>query len=547
MMPDAMPIPHTISGQRAWLLRGPERQLSVEDVWHAIAASLRAGASSCRLRCDGRSISGGELLLGVEPFDLPPGRRIGVHVARSAAMVQAVLAIWSRGSTYVPLATDLPAARLAAMVDACEPAAIITDQDPATFRHYRAVGSRRVFDRELFTLRRATSADGHDALEAAGAPRQGRPAAYLAHTSGTTGVPKGALISHRSLINRIEAMREMVAPSEADAILFKTSLAFDVHVWEFVLPLVAGCLLVVYPQHRFFDLRAVAELLVGQGVTIAGFVPSLLKSLLDRPEFIACNRLRVMFCGGERWDPALARRFRERLPSCVLRNSYGPAETTLAVANWLVPDHAAPGRIELGDPLANTVFMIEEVGFENDLVLGVLCIGGAQVADGYLSRPSPDPFFTSVVDEVAIRFYRSGDLVELDTRTGSLRFRGRVDQQVKVNGVRIELEEVEAAILRLHDIEACVVVVMTRNDERFLLATFKTVGNLALDASQLRRHCQDLLPATHLPAMFRQLDAYRLTISGKLDRAWVESAVTSHLAAAARPQPGAMAAAGAPA
>ncbi len=522
MMLGTTPILHTMSGQRAWLLRGPDLSLPVDDVWHAIASSLRATASSCRVRCGDRSLSGSDLLLGVETFDLPRASRIGVHVARSAAMVQAVLAIWSRGSTYVPLAIDLPAARLAAMVEASAPAAIVTDQDPAAFAQYRVASSRRVLDRELFTLRRNTGGDGQ-----AGAQDGAQAAAYLAHTSGTTGVPKAALISHRALLNRIEVMRGMVAPSQADAILFKTSLAFDVHVWEFVLPLVTGCRLVIYPQDRFFDLRAVADLLVEHRVSIAGFVPSLLKSLLDRPDFVARNRLRVMFCGGERWDPALARKFRQRLPACALRNSYGPAEATLAVANWLVPDDAGLRRIELGEPLANTVFMIEEVACENDVVLGVLCIGGAQVADGYLSPPTPDPFFTTIVDGAAIRFYRTGDLVELDTRTRALTFRGRVDQQVKVNGVRIELEEIEAVILTLHDIEACVVVVMTRNDDRFLLATFKTAGNVALDPSQLRRRCQELLPPTHVPAVFRQLDGYRLTINGKLDRTWVEAAAAA--------------------
>ena len=358
------------------------------------------------------------------------------------------------------------------------------------------------------------------------------PCCYVAHTSGTTGTPKAALIPHRALLNRIQAMRQLLMPAEADAILFKTSLAFDVHVWEFVLPLVAGCRLVIYPQERFFDLRAVGDLLVREGVTIAGFVPSLLQGLLERPDFVVRNRLRAMFCGGERWDPALARRFRERLPSCTLRNSYGPAETTLAVANWLVPRDAA--RIELGAPLANTIFMIEEISSANDVVIGVLCIGGAQVADGYLARSCPHPFFTCTVDGVPTAFYRSGDLVELDPRRGALIFRGRVDRQVKVNGVRVELEEVEAAILTLREIETCVVVTVSRNQDRCLLATFKTVGDVALDPAQLRKRCQDLLPATHVPAAFRQLDAYRLTINGKIDRDWVEAAVTASPAPVAR-------------
>ena len=522
-------VPHDrADGQRTWLLHGPRLDVAGGTVWTAIEASLRARPEAARVRWRGRSLTGAALLLGLAQFErLPQRRRIGVHVARSAAMVQAVLAIWSRGSSYVPLATDLPPARLAAMVEGCEPAAIVTDGDPGAFPRYVVVSSLRVFDGALFILLPAAVGEASGAGQPAPdtAVPQEASCCYVAHTSGTTGTPKGALIPHRALLNRIGAMRQLLAPGEADAILFKASLAFDVHVWEFVLPLVAGCLLVIYPQDRLFDLRDVADLLVAERITIAGFVPSLLKALLDRPDFVASNRLRAMFCGGENWAPALAARFRERLPSCTLRNSYGPAETTLAVANWPVPPDAT--RIELGAPMANTIFMIEEIASQDDVVTGVLCIGGAQVAEGYIARSCPDPFFTCAVDGVPTAFYRSGDLVELDRRCGALTFRGRVDHQVKLNGVRAELEEVEAAILTLQDIETCVVLVVSRNEERCLLATFKTVGNVALDASHLRRRCRELLPVTHVPAAFRQLDAYRWTINGKIDRAWVQAAVAS--------------------
>ncbi len=511
MTPHAVPC-GTADASPAWLLHGPRLEVAPGTIWTAIEASLRETPHAPRVRWRGRSLSGAELLLGVARFErLPQGCRIGVHVARSAAMLQAVLAVWSHGSSYVPLATDLPLARLTAMIDGCAPDAIITDGDPARFVGYAVASSLCLDERALSVLLRTDAG-----------MRPPAACCYVAHTSGTSGTPKAALISHRSLLNRIEVMRQMLMPTAADAILFKSSLAFDVHVWEFVLPLVAGCLLVIYPQDRFFDLRDVADLLVAEGVTIAGFVPSLLKGLLDRPDFVARNRLRVMFCGGESWAPALAHRFHERLPCCALRNSYGPAETTLAVANWLVPRDAA--RIELGAPSANTIFMIEQLSARDDVVSGVLCIGGAQVSDGYLAPRSKDPFFTLAVAGVPTAFYRTGDLVELDRGSGALTFQGRADQQVKVNGVRIELEEVEAAILTLPEIETCVVLTVSRSEDRFLLATFKTVGNRTLETAQLRRRCHDLLPVSHVPAAFRQLDGYPLTINGKIDRASVEAA-----------------------
>ena len=130
----------TADGRRAWLMRGPRLDVAPGTVWTAIEASLRERPDAARLRWRGRSLTGSDLLLGLAQFEQLPHRgRIGVHVARSAAMVQAVLAVWSRGCSYVPLATDLPLARLTAMIDGCEPAAIVTDADPAAFQHYVVV------------------------------------------------------------------------------------------------------------------------------------------------------------------------------------------------------------------------------------------------------------------------------------------------------------------------------------------------------------------------------------------------------------------------
>ena len=502
----------TATGQRTWLIHGPDRVLDHADVWEAVKAGLSVDPRAPRIRSSGCTLTGSDLLSGVASFEMLPRESwIGVHVARSAAMVLAVLAIWSRGSTYLPLPTDLPAIRLAAMIGGCRPDAIITDTPNFAPEGYLPVHSMVVAGRTLSVLRQISEG------EAESVRAIDRSCCYVTHTSGSTGVPKAVRISHRALINRLTAMRRLVQPVSSDKVLFKTSLSFDVHVWEFVLPLAAGCLLVIYDQGPFLDLRAIGRLIHDEGITIAGFVPSLLGALLDRPEFGKDSRLRVMFCGGETWTGGLARRFHQRLPACALRNSYGPAETTLAVANWLVPRDPMT-RIQIGAPIENTVFMIDETSIEQGVVVGMLSVGGAPVADGYVSRAAADPFVDHVIDGREVRFYRTGDLVELHVDSGMLLFRGRADRQVKLNGVRIELGEVEAAIESIDAVEACAVVLLTSSSHPCLLATYKTTSSQFLDPASVRKRCVALLPSTHVPSYFREVDSYALTPSGKIDR-----------------------------
>ncbi len=516
------------SGGPAWLLRGPVSAVPDTDAWTAIEASLRSRPDAPRLRAEGVELTGGALIDAVAGLSLPSGGLIGVHVGRSAALVIAILAVWRSGSAYVPLAPELPAARLRRMVDDLAPAAIITDDADAGFPDHRTTAILVVAGRTLHLRTRRPDAGGS-------ADRRERPAppppCYVPHTSGTTGPPKAIAVPHRALLNRMAAMRRIVAPAAGDVVLFKTSLAFDVHVWEFAFPLLAGCLLVVHGQERHFDPRAVARLVVREGVTIAGFVPALLGVLLDQAEFVAGNRLRLLFCGGEGWGVPLARKLRERLPGCRMRNSYGPAETTLAVANWPVP--ADPTAIEIGSPLDNTLFLVEATEQVGSRVTGVLSIGGAQVADGYLSQAGsevgPGGFFTHSVDGAPTAFYRTGDLVDLDVASGALVYRGRLDGQVKLNGVRIELEEIETAILTLAEVEASVVTLVPRGDRSFLLATFKPRTGSAVASAAVRQRCEALLPRTHVPTMFRAVDHYALGPTGKVDRNRVRDAVASEL------------------
>ncbi len=504
-----------IDGAPMWIIEGPSVPVPDRDMWHVLERSLGENARRPVLTCGDLSLRGGDVLDAVRGFPaFASDSRIGVHIARSAAFVLTVLAIWSRRGVYVPLATDYPASRRAAIVDGCSLDTIVTDGDGSEFAGFRLVSSHTVLDRTI-SVHTRTEPQSDLASDHAGA-NSGSPDCYIAHTSGSTGAPKSVVLSHRALLNRLHALRLLVSPGQSDAILFKTSLAFDVHVWEFTLPLAFGCRLVIYPQERHFDLRVVADTIIAEQVTIAGFVPTLLSSLLDRPAFVANNRLRAVFCGGEAWSFGLARRFQALLPRCVLRNSYGPAETTLAVANWLVPSDPEQTRMQIGPPLINTVFLIEEKS-RGAKVTGMLCVGGAQVARGYVRARQPSPFFTLAIDGTDQAFYRTGDLVELDPGTGALFYQGREDAQVKLNGVRIELGEIEAAIRTLPEIEACVVTLASEPTPS-LSASYKTCPGAVIEIKTVRSRCLELLPATHVPTRFAEVDHYDLDLSGKIVR-----------------------------
>ena len=497
-------------GPGGWLLRGERRAVAGHDVWAVIRASLRADPSAACVACGGVTLSRAQVEAEVDRAAAAlHGARVGLHLPRSVASVVLTLAVWKNGGVYVPIAPDCPPARVQAIANACALDLVVAER-PLELEGYapaRAIGEPPVFVHE-------TKTPGQRAAETGGM-------CYIAHTSGSTGMPKGVAVSHANLLNRIACMRDFLGVGPADRILYKTSAVFDVHVWEFTLPLAAGCLMVIYPQPAMFDLPEVGRIIAAQGVTIVGFVPALLRLLLDIPGFVAGNALRAVLCGGEAWGPSLARDFHARLPGRRLYNSYGPAETTIAVANWPVPDDPGLDAICLGRPLANLSYLIEEQCDPADgsrWVTGLLNVGGAQVALGYVDGRGCDRFFKRVIDGESMAFYATGDVVQLDCETGSVRFKGRQDNQVKVNGVRIAIEEVEEAVGAADGVEDCAAIVTARGQFSQLCVAYTTRGNLGVPPAEVRQACASRLPAALVPTRLRQLPHLPRAPTGKIDR-----------------------------
>jgi amino acid adenylation domain-containing protein len=346
--------------------------------------------------------------------------------------------------------------------------------------------------------------------------------AYVIYTSGSTGRPKGVHIGHHALVNHLLAMAELVAADRTDVLMAVTSVSFDIAGLELFLPLVTGGRVVIVPSDQASDGGQLARLLARSRATIMQATPATWRLLLAAG-WQPVPGLRIL-CGGEVLDRELADRLVGEAGAQVW-NLYGPTEATIWASAGRVLD---PQAIRLGDPLAN----VRRYLLDGQLrpmpigTVGELYVGGVALAFGYLGRPGltaqrfvPDPYAA----DPGARIYRTGDLCRYRP-DGTLEFLGRVDDQLKVRGFRIEPGEIEA-VLAGHPAVDQVVVVAHRlaADDVRLVAHLVPRATVASDdgatlVEGLRRLAVQRLPAYMMPAAFRLHDKMPLTPAGKVDR-----------------------------
>ncbi|HSK77860.1 MAG TPA: amino acid adenylation domain-containing protein, partial [Thermoanaerobaculia bacterium] len=439
-----------------------------------------------------------------------PEVRVGICAERSLELVIGLLGILKAGGAYVPLDPDHPDARLALVIEDARPPVVLAQES----LERRAQG---LLDAGGLGLAAASAGEGPAPRLRGGAGAD--HAAYVMFTSGSTGRPKGVVNTHRGIVNRLLWMQSAYGLTAADRVLQKTPFGFDVSVWELFWPLWTGARLVVAAPGGHQDSAYLVRTIAESGITHVHFVPSLLRAFLEEPEVEAVCGLRRVIASGEALPPDLAQRFHERLGArgVELHNLYGPTEAAVDVTF-----HACrPGeeRVPIGRPVARTrILLLDRDGGPVPAgVAGELHIGGAQVARGYLGRPDltaerfvPDPW-----GEAGARLYRTGDLAR-HLPDGEVEYLGRIDHQVKVRGVRIELGEVEAALLAEPGIrEAVVVVREDRPGDRRLVAY--AAGD-AVEISILRERLGRRLPAALVPAAFVVLGSLPKNPNGKIDR-----------------------------
>ncbi|MEV0174180.1 amino acid adenylation domain-containing protein [Streptomyces sp. NPDC050803] len=470
----------------------------------------------------GRSVSGAELArraesvaAGLHAAGLRPGARVAVLVPRSPELVAVLLGVLRAGCAYVPLDGTAPDARLAAMLDSADCTALVTAA-PYTGRCPDFPG-RHLDAAALLT-----------APGTAGLPEPDPgAAAYVIFTSGSTGQPKGVEVTHGNLNNLFIALDEAVALPDPAVWLAVTGVTFDIAVVELLWTLARGVPVVLAETAESLrqdttdgaEPATVPELVVREGATALQATPTLLRGVLALPGAEeALARLDVLMVGGEPLDRTLAARLKGLGIPRVL-NMYGPTETTVWSTYWEVPADA--DQILVGRPLANTAAHIVDAGL-NPVPVGMygeLVLAGAGVARGYAGRPELTaerfPHLPAVHPGGPV--YRTGDIARL-LPGGDIELVGRVDNQVKVNGYRIELEEIEHALNSLDSVAQAAVCVQRDGERAVLVAHFVPHPGAEPDEATLRAGLAGLLPDQMLPAAYVSRTTLPTTTSGKTDR-----------------------------
>ena len=457
----------------------------------------RANALACRLQ-----------QLGVGPDTL-----VGVYLDRCLELVVGLLGVLKAGGAYVPLDPEYPRERLEFMMEECSAPVVLTSQ---------ALSAR--LPKRAWTVLILDGGEGEAAGPRAKPENWVKPdnLAYMIYTSGSTGRPKGAMNTHRAICNRLLWMQEQYGLNESDSVLQKTPCSFDVSVWEFFWPLLAGARLVLAKPGGHRDSGYLAELIGREKITVAHFVPSMLEVFLEDARLHACGSLRHVICSGEALSYELQERCRERL-GAKLHNLYGPTEAAVDVTFWECVRGGGERVVPIGHPVANTYIRILDAGLAPVAAgeAGELHIGGVQVGRGYWRRPDltaerfiPDPLGV----ERGARLYRTGDRAR-QLPDGSLEFLGRMDRQVKIRGVRIELGEIEAILGQHPLVKQCAVMAQGEpGGEKRLAAYIVAPEGHTPGIDEVRRYLAAKLPEGLLPSFFILLPRMPLTPNGKLDR-----------------------------
>jgi amino acid adenylation domain-containing protein/thioester reductase-like protein len=503
--------------------RGPVTGIPAGHVRALVEAAAAAGPAAVAVASDSGELTYRELdersnrlARALRSRGIGTESRVAVCLPSGLDLPVALLAVLKSGAAYVPLDPGYPAGRLAFMVADSGADLILTSTGPAGLLPARP-GRTLFLDRDQAWI---------EEFPSGGLPVSAHPdnLAYVLYTSGSTGVPKGVMVSHRGLANYVTWAARAYGVEDGGGSTLHSSIAFDLSVTSIFPALVSGRTVTVVREEA--GVGALAKALRSGGHSLVKLTPAHLELLCaSLPPERAAPATRRLIVGGEALPGRTVRHWARLAPDTLIVNEYGPTETVVGCCTHeIAARDAPPGSVPIGRPIQNTrLYVLDERMAQVPAgVPGELYIGGAGVARGYLGRPAltagrfvPDPFGP----EPGQRLYRTGDVVRY-LPGGTLDYLGRGDDQVKVRGHRIEPGEIESTLARHRNVRAAAVLAREdRPGDRRLVAYVVAHREPAPSAEQLGEHLGRTLPAYMLPAHYVTLPHLPLTPNGKVDRA----------------------------
>lgn len=468
---------------------------------------------------------------------LQPNQPVGVCLYRSPRMSVALLAILKAAGAYVPFDPDFPIDRLSFMAEDTGIRILISDASVAPAQQLGVANT--IWMDDLASMVHGQSLDnptipfGPDALF------------NIIYTSGSTGNPKGVMVPHQGIINRLQWMQEAYPIDANDRILQKTPYSFDVSVWELFWPLMQGATLVFAKPDGHKDPIYLRDTIKTNNITVLHFVPSMLGVFLQTDKIETLASIRQVFCSGEALQLEHGRRFYGCLPHARLDNLYGPTEASIDVSWYACVADETRRSIPIGKPIANTQLHIldDNLNLVPQGIAGELYIGGKGLALGYLNRDEltastfiDNPFKArkEASSHPSEKLYKTGDVARL-LDDGNIEYLGRTDHQIKIRGLRIELGEIESRLQNLAGIDEAIVTAQSPDgsQENLQLVGYYLAENAAnnpsnsltedpthetIDSTTIKHNLSQELPEYMVPTHLIRLDAWPLSANGKINR-----------------------------
>ncbi|ELR97626.1 non-ribosomal peptide synthetase [Gloeocapsa sp. PCC 73106] len=437
----------------------------------------------------------------LQTLGVKPGIFVGICVERSLEMIIGILGILKAGGAYVPIDSTYPLERQSFMLTDAQISILLTQSHISLVHPLQKI----LLDDDWGLISQYPSFNTVSEITS-------EADVYVIYTSGSTGKPKGVINTHRALMNRLVWMQNTYQLTADDKVLQKTSISFDVSVWEIFWPLLEGVCLVLAKPEGQKDTSYLVQLIIEQQITTLHFVPSMLRVFLEESKVKDCHSIKRVICSGEALNPELQQDFFQYL-NAELHNLYGPTEAAIDVTYWSCLPTASITLI--GRPIANTqIYLLDKHAQLVPIgVPGELHIGGDGLAIGYLNRPDltaekfiPNPYLAGS------RLYKTGDLARY-LANGMIEYLGRVDYQVKIRGFRIELGEIEAILTQYPSVKEAVVMVQNQ-----YLVAYVIGEQEAIFLPELRHFLTEKLPQYMIPTTFIILEKFPLSVNGKRDR-----------------------------